>query len=682
MTGRPPATFSLRRGGALLVVVLGAGYLALGLAGWPVAARVSSWSDAASYHTPKYRYAAARVAAGELPLWNPLEFCGLPFLATFQPSVFYPPVHLVYGPLPRQTAEGVFFFLHLLLGAFGTLVLARALGAGLPGALLAAGWAMQPTLLIRTWDHPNYIAGAAWLPLVLLALRRVVASPDARRVAALATVAALVAVSGYPPLIIAVAYLAALSLPFWLAEVRPGPGGAAGRVGAVLLAGALAALLAAAQLVPTAELLAQSDREAVAASARRALSMAGAPTRQLLAIRPTSLASTLAAFWQEFGPVPVILAPLSMLLRPRAAGGWFALTGVALAALVPYAVLERLPLFRFVRFGYEWAYLAPFLVYLLAGLGLDAAAARLRWPPARTLAAALVALALLTVWSWRSVPAAWLAWRSSVPPVPVGLLDACALTDGRHRLVWPRGQMRGTLLEARLPTIGGYEQSLLPHRIAGIVRALDLGNGWVPRRVTAGIARRESLAARLALGCVLTRAGGPLARAGFRASPLEAGGSTLYLAPDPLPRARLVPGARWVGSAEESLALLLTGEVDPRRTVVLEGTAPPPEPACPAAGPGEARIVHDAPEEVRVTLRAACPSHLLLADGFFPGWEARVDGRPAPIVPADHALRAVAVGPGTHEVVFRYRPVSVRAGVALSLVGLGALVALAARRPR
>jgi hypothetical protein len=52
-----------------------------------------------------------------------------------------------------------------------------------------------------------------------------------------------------------------------------------------------------------------------------------------------------------------------------------------------------------------------------------------------------------------------------------------------------------------------------------------------------------------------------------------------------------------------------------------------------------------------------------------------VNGAPAPVVTADVLLRAVAIPPGMHEVVFSYRtPLLVEGGV-LSAVGWLALIA-------
>ena len=66
-----------------------------------------------------WRFAQESVRQGEIPLWNPYVFSGIPFLANPQPALLYPPVWLI-GVLPLNNAAGLLFFLHLLLAGLGT----------------------------------------------------------------------------------------------------------------------------------------------------------------------------------------------------------------------------------------------------------------------------------------------------------------------------------------------------------------------------------------------------------------------------------------------------------------------------------------------------------------------------------------------------------------------------------
>ena len=85
-----------------------------------------------------------------------------------------------------------------------------------------------------------------------------------------------------------------------------------------------------------------------------------------------------------------------------------------------------------------------------------------------------------------------------------------------------------------------------------------------------------------------------------------------------------------------------------------------------------ATIVRYASTYVESQTRSSGPRMLVLTDLYYPGWQALVDGSPAPIYRADYAFRGVPVG-GTHVVEFRYCPLSFLAGAMLSgltLLGL------------
>ena len=53
-------------------------------------------------------------------------------------------------------------------------------------------------------------------------------------------------------------------------------------------------------------------------------------------------------------------------------------------------------------------------------------------------------------------------------------------------------------------------------------------------------------------------------------------------------------------------------------------------------------------------VRANRAATVVLSASYDPGWQANVDGHPAPTVMVAPALVGVVVGPGTHTVAFRY----------------------------
>jgi uncharacterized membrane protein YfhO len=90
-----------------------------------------------------------------------------------------------------------------------------------------------------------------------------------------------------------------------------------------------------------------------------------------------------------------------------------------------------------------------------------------------------------------------------------------------------------------------------------------------------------------------------------------------------------------------------------------------------------ATIVRYTPNRVVIEATTERPSVLVLADTYYPGWEATVDGQPASVWPANALLRGVPLQtPGRHVIEFRFRPRSVLIGGGVSLISLAILVGL------
>jgi hypothetical protein len=87
------------------------------------------------------------------------------------------------------------------------------------------------------------------------------------------------------------------------------------------------------------------------------------------------------------------------------------------------------------------------------------------------------------------------------------------------------------------------------------------------------------------------------------------------------------------------------------------------------------RITRYTPQEVELEAQLSRDGIIVLADVYYPGWELTIDGRPAEILRVNRMMRGAAVGPGTHRLVYKYRPQSFRIGLAGSLLGLLGLAA-------
>jgi hypothetical protein len=152
---------------------------------------------------------------------------------------------------------------------------------------------------------------------------------------------------------------------------------------------------------------------------------------------------------------------------------------------------------------------------------------------------------------------------------------------------------------------------------------------------------------------------------------LEVGGIRVFENVGALPRAFVVHRLRHVAGDDAALAWLRSGESDLRGEAVVSGDSGAPR--LEGTGEGWASVRDDTGDRVVVDCRLKAPGCLILADQYYPGWEAMVDERPAQVLRVDYALRGVAVDGGEHEVEFRFRPASFRWGVRTSVLGLGAL---------
>ncbi|MBI4245894.1 MAG: hypothetical protein HY614_01770, partial [Candidatus Rokubacteria bacterium] len=124
--------------------------------------------------------------------------------------------------------------------------------------------------------------------------------------------------------------------------------------------------------------------------------------------------------------------------------------------------------------------------------------------------------------------------------------------------------------------------------------------------------------------------------------------------PRALPRAFLVSRARCLDDPT-ALRLMHEGQVDFRAEVLIHDCAPLGSTDA-AGGVGRAEVTKDGGERVGVAVESDGPAWLVLADTWFPGWRARVDGVEQPAWRADYAFRAVRVPAGQHVIEWSYRP--------------------------
>ena len=147
------------------------------------------------------------------------------------------------------------------------------------------------------------------------------------------------------------------------------------------------------------------------------------------------------------------------------------------------------------------------------------------------------------------------------------------------------------------------------------------------------------------------------------------------------PRIRWASSSTVIADPTQQLVALETNAV-PTDQVVLGAPGPT------ASGkPAKISVVTDGGQTISADVDASGAGYLVVADALQEaGWSVEVDGKPAKLLPADHALVAVAVPSGAHRVTLRYHAPGQLAGAGLTgvaivlLFGVGAVQRRRTRR--
>jgi hypothetical protein len=214
-----------------------------------------AYGDAGQFAYPVAFYHRACFWRGEIPFWNPLNSCGIPFMAQWNTMTLYP-LSLFYLLLPVPWSFGVFCLGHLFLAGMGMYFLAHRWTGSRPAAALAGvGFAFNGL----TWYGimwPHIIAALGWMPWVALAMER--AWEEGGKFVILAALAAgMQLLSGGVEVVLQTWMVVAV---LWLATVFQRPRPVWKTLIRGLCPGLLAAGLAMAQWLPFLQLLFNSQR--------------------------------------------------------------------------------------------------------------------------------------------------------------------------------------------------------------------------------------------------------------------------------------------------------------------------------------------------------------------------------------------------------------------------------------
>lgn len=676
-------------------------------------------------------YQYQRFTQGEIPLWNPYNNGGLPFIADTQAAVFYPP-RLLTIALARLSGGWSYHALELEMMAhvlFYTLTMyalvrriTRGQAGGVIGGLAAAVIA----------GYGGYLSGypplqlalleaGVWLPLAVLGITEATRHQPMRWfwLALTGLALGLSWMAGHPQTSWFLAYLLLAYFAYRVYTLRA-PWSRYG-LGAALFGG-LAFALAAVQLLPGLEYLPRTARVDFTYDAKGN----GFPFRDLIQVILPGVVSLFSPLY--VGVIGLALAGVAVWRHVYDSTFWGTAALVALllsfganSAVFP-ALYNLLPGLRFFRGQERAAYVFANSMAILAGLGVAHLAQwdREAWSTAtKNLRRGVIALAFLCSGAAALIFAEWIKDTARHEAALNAAVLSTLIAFGVVFLVWqilknPHAITLHALLIAMIafelfsvnmdaasnydPIPPTQQLSLTPPLLVAEI----LADSDTPFRVDGyrglhdnfgslyGVMDMRGISPLFLTGpfeLIEPERINPLAWELFAvryvftdwqelpaASQIIASGQDRYGAvnlhrlDDPRPFAHLIYNAEVLDSDEFAYTLLRDANFNPRSTVILNRPPGIELPANPPDESGSADVTQFAPESF--TVRVSTPENaiLSLAHPDYPGWQAFIDGQPADILRAYGALSAVAVPTGEHEVRLAFDPLSYRIGVLLSLL--------------
>ena len=655
-------------------------------------------------------YGFSRLAAGDVPLWNPHTFSGQPFLGNWQTALFYPPnwLHLV---LPTAFTITLLVSMHIYLaGLFCARWLMYRGFDPLTAALAGAVFMLSGPVVGRVFPgHLTWIAVVAWTPLVFLALDRLLDTGRVRHAFVGTAAVALMILAGYPQPVYITLLAAGVYLVLNLVASPHRLAATGGFAVIVALGGAIAAVQA-----WTGVETGLSSSRAGGTTFAYATNYAFPVQNLLLLVCPLALggpstasyggAGFLWECWPYIGVVPLLTAMLGGLTGASARRRWsvtmiLLFTVLALGSQTPLYGLayDVVPGFSSFRAPGRFLLIPVLFATPLVAAGISCLLSRSppRFPVGAvvTLAlassVALIAIALVSgedsASRFRATPlfssavvltlaAAALALfgRWKLAPYVLLVLSAVELTYVASRAI-----ATGPTTDPSAPSHLAALRAL-PDRARAQIQDISLANlplrtghhglsGYDPlqqKRLTEFLAASQGRDPRTVdeiFGALRPHPSWRLLRAAVVIQPDR----LPLLLPGALPHALLVDRAELAPNTALRLARLMSPDFDPTKTVLLE--EPPPWPRRPAdpsqaetdpTQPASAIVTSDTGDTLTIDVSTPRLTMLVITDAYAPGWTAtRSDtGETLPVIPADHVLRAVPLTPGTYTVTLEYRP--------------------------
>lgn len=666
---------------------------------------------------PLAHYHKSMMLAGEMPLWNPLSHCGIPFLAQWNTMVLYPGAS-IYLLFPLPWSLNLFVILHAYAAGLGMYFLARHLTKSDAGGAVAGVAYCFCGLLQESLLWPNNMAAFGWLPWVVLTIDRGVRA-GRRRLVTAALCGGIQMLTGAPEVILFTWILAAALVLLVSPDGRFEFCGT--RLRRFFGIGIWVAALAAVQLFPFLDLLGYASRTAGDATVHWAAS--SRVWVNLFVPAFDTIKESYGAYHQSAqGWTRSVYPGLAALLVGAAAIGrqadarvWLLLVaGIFVVGLSPgesgilYPAVEKLFPIGVMRYPVKFLILLGPAIPILAAFGMRAVCADnarrslrpLLFVTFVTLFAYVVAMKVDrqvvmirmslvrqgVLWGLLAALICWmLLRRRSFTGALAGAFLFLQWIDLRWHLP---AMVQSVDREAFRLTIPEDRKIAAPlatdfHRVgfSHLARNTLAFRHW-PEPAEDVVMRRLHLAENLNLPDGVAKAGGffslwffPqeefMARVysnddqiraamadflGIRYWKSMRGGLLWNHRPTAMP---LVTAGQQIvfDDGHSLLDRMMSGSIDPRRTVFLPTAARGTVSTEPVP---EARVANLKVEPLEITFDVESPleSAVVIAQCHYHRWQALVNGRPVKIHRANHAFQAIMVPPGETRVrlVYADRP--------------------------
>ncbi len=121
---------------------------------------------------------------------------------------------------------------------------------------------------------------------------------------------------------------------------------------------------------------------------------------------------------------------------------------------------------------------------------------------------------------------------------------------------------------------------------------------------------------------------------------------------------------------------LLERDFDPASSGIVEEPVPLQEESTPPGKSG-VKILSYTPSRVEISVETSVSGFLVLTDSYYPGWRARVNGKPVKIYRTDDLFRGVVVPAGTSTILFSFLPTHFYLALFISMFTFAFLMILA-----